>query len=194
MEIAVDIRKHQGVGISNRVLGMIFILATEAMFFAGLISAFVVNQAGNAWPPINQPRLPVEVTGINTVILLLSAVTLFMARRSASEGANKRSYAFLVATLLFGAMFLVIQGSEWIKLIEFGLTSSSSLYGAFFYTIIGIHGLHVLIGMLILVYLYRSLKKLGEVQDQLDNFTFYGMYWYFVVGIWPLLYYLVYLT
>jgi len=117
-----------------------------------------------------------------------------LATRSVSEGVTKRTYALLVATLIFGAMFLGIQGSEWIKLIGFGLTSSSSLYGAFFYTIIGIHGLHVLIGMVILIYLFRSINQSSEVQVQMDNFTFYGMYWYFVVGIWPVLYGLVYLS
>lgn len=193
MELSVDIKPHQGAGLSDKVLGMVFILATEAMFFAGLISAFVVNKAGNTWPPVNQPRLPIEMTAVNTVILLLSAVTLYLANRSASNGVTKKTISLLVATLLFGAMFLGIQGTEWIKLIGFGLTTSSSLFGAFFYTIIGIHGFHVLIGMLLLLYLFRLLRKPAQVSIQLDNLTFYGMYWYFVVGIWPILYYLVYL-
>lgn len=188
--------RENSSGVTDRVLAMVFILTTEAMFFGGLISAFIVNQAGNSWPPANQPRLPIEMTAINTVILLLSAVTLFMASRSLSSktGAAKKTAAWIGATLLLGMIFLGIQGSEWIKLIGFGLTTSSSIYGAFFYTIIGIHGFHVLIGMVLLAFLLKALKQPEGVIAHKDHLTFFGMYWYFVVGIWPLLYYLVYLT
>src|SRR5210317_2226857 len=61
--------------VSNGVLGMVFLIITEVMFFAGLISAYLVNRAGNpVWPPDDQPRLPVEITAINTLILLLSGL------------------------------------------------------------------------------------------------------------------------
>ena len=73
---------NQNKLVSNGIIGMLLVLATEGMFFAGLISAYVVNRAGAmAWPPEGQPRLPIEVTAINTLVLLASAVTIFLFGR-----------------------------------------------------------------------------------------------------------------
>ncbi|MFN8299853.1 MAG: cytochrome c oxidase subunit 3, partial [Chitinophagales bacterium] len=78
MQMAIEQQEEQSTGLSNGILGMLFLLTTEFMFFAGLISAFVVNTAKEpVWPPMGQPRLPIEVTAINTIILLFSGITFF---------------------------------------------------------------------------------------------------------------------
>jgi len=182
--------------VSNGVLGMVFLLATEGMFFAGLISAYIVNRSAvTEWPPYDQPRLPIEVTAVNTLILILSA--FFFSRFSkkfkltSDRSSGKR---LLILAIVLGANFLLIQGTEWVRLIGFGLTTTSSLYGAFFYLIIGAHGLHVLAGLLILLYLLNAFSKNEPADVTINKISVCGMYWYFVVGIWPILYYLVYLT
>lgn len=182
-------------GVSNGVLGMIFLLTTEAMFFAGLISAYIVNRSAvMEWPPVNQPRLPIEVTAVNTLFLILSAVSFYLfTRRFKLSGNTTAALKFLVITILFGVNFLFIQGTEWIKLLDYGLSSTSSLYGAFFYLIIGAHALHVIAGVVILFYLVFSLKRSVAIEVSKNKITVCGIYWYFVVGIWPMLYYLVYL-
>ncbi len=178
---------------SNGVMGMLFLLVTEIMFFAGLISAYIVNRAGNMlWPPYNQPRLPVEVTAINTVILMCSALVFYFFFKKFNS--KKNALSLLSLSILLDATFLCVQGSEWIKLIHYGLTTSSSLYGAFFYTIIGIHGLHVLVGLFILLYLFFTLKNnTVSFENAKNKIIVSGMYLYFVVAIWPVLYFLVYL-
>ena len=174
--------------IPDAVLGMIFLLAAELMFFSGLISAFVVNKTGAiAWPPAGQPRLPVEMTAINSFILVMSGVLLFLSEK-------KNSKRLLSLSILSGVTFLLIQGSEWVKLLGFGLSSSGSIYGAFFYVIIGAHGLHVLAGLALLIYLFFSLQKNNEEQTMKTTFTAFSLYWYFVVAIWIPLYVLVYLN
>lgn len=181
---------------SNGVIGMVFVLATEAMFFAGLISAYIVNRAGAmVWPPPGQPRLPIEITEINTFIFLASAVTLFLFSRKmkATTYLNKKSNGWLISSIILGVTFLIVQGSEWIKLINFGLTTHSSIYGAFFYTLIGLHGTHVIVGLIILFYLLNSLKKELPFGDLRNRITVCSMYWYFIVILWPVLYVLVYL-
>jgi heme/copper-type cytochrome/quinol oxidase subunit 3 len=95
--------------------------------------------------------------------------------------------------MLLGIIFVSIQGVEWAKLIGFGLTTSSSLYGAFFYTIIGMHAFHVIVGITILFYLYSKLKS-KRTTDVQNKISICSLYWYFVVGIWPVLYALVYLS
>lgn len=197
MEIALSTPiKNKNIA-SDGVIGMIFLLATEAMFFAGLISAYVVNRAGaKVWPPYGQPRLPIEITALNTLILISSAVLLFIFSKKfkSNYSITKNSRKLLSLVILLGGVFVTVQGTEWIKLISYGLTTTSSLYGSFFYLIIGAHAIHVIAGLLILFYLYFLLKKPNSFEFSKNKTTICSMYWYFVVGIWPLLYFLVYLT
>jgi cytochrome c oxidase subunit III len=184
-------QQFPGKAISNGVIGMTLLIATEIMLFAGLISAYLVNKAGANWPPANQPRLPVEVTAVNTVLLMASAFTIYWFGKKYTEKGGNR---LLVATILLGMSFVSIQGIEWVKLIDFGLTAKSSLYGAFFYTLIGFHGVHVCAGLLILLYLLFSIRKINNAQHSREVISTCSLFWYFVVGIWPVLYILVYLA
>lgn len=177
----------------NGIIGMLFLLATEIMFFGGLISAYIINRAGTgAWPPPGQPRLAVELTGVNTFFLLLSAATIYLVNSKLINKNLPAAKKLMVATIFLGLTFLFIQGSEWVKLLNFGLTTRSGLYGAFFYTIIGAHALHVLVGISVLFYLLFSFKS-QPLEEISVRVKVGGLYWYFVVGIWPVLYYLVYL-
>ncbi|HUI26024.1 MAG TPA: cytochrome c oxidase subunit 3, partial [Candidatus Kryptonia bacterium] len=127
--------------LPNAVIGTLAFVGSEAMFFAGLISAFLVLRAGSeAWPPVDQPRLPIVVTTINTLILLASGYTMQRAVRAARAAERHALSEWLGATLLLGALFLAVQGSEWLRLLSYGLYASSGLYGATFYTLIGAHG------------------------------------------------------
>ncbi len=191
----LQLEKNQEQTIPNMVLGILFLITTEIMFFAGIISAFIVNKAGMEWPPEGQPRLPAEVTGINTLILLVSGGTLYFAIKSFKKNSLKLSKYLLFASIFFGGMFLIVQGKEWIKLIGFGLTTTSSIYGAFFYFIIGTHGVHALAGLFLLVYLFFKVKNIKSIQmDFLEKFSAFSLFWSFVVCIWPVLYWLVYLN
>lgn len=145
--------------------------------------------------PANQPRLPVEVTAVNTLVLLASAFTIFLFGNKIrkSSAIDKKSTGLLITTIILGATFLAVQGTEWVRLIGFGLTAHSSLYGAFFYTLIGIHGLHVIAGLIVLLYLLSSLTKPALVEEAKNRVVVCSMYWYFVVAVWPVLYVLVYL-
>ena len=92
--------------VSNARLGLLVFLGAEAMFFVGLIGAFLVFRLGSeVWPPPAQPRLPVGVTGINTVILLFSGLTGHLALRAVREGDSKRLIRWILTTVL-GAAFL----------------------------------------------------------------------------------------
>ncbi len=181
--------------INKSLLGMMIFLGTEVMFFAGLISTFLILRAGSVnWPPPGQPRLPVAVTGINTLFLLLSGYTIHRALKTIRKGHPQAPTRWLLATGVLGGIFLGVQGSEWIHLVNYGLTFTSSLYGATFYALIGCHGLHVLAAMIALLV---TISKAWGGQYTIDEHTgveLCRMYWYFVVGIWPILYLLVYLS
>ena len=180
--------------ISNARLGLLMFLAAEAMFFAGLIGAFLVYRLGSpAWPPPFQPRLPVEATGINSLVLLASGLTIRGALRAVRAGRPRRLTQWLVTTALLGAVFLGIQGYEWIRLVDFGLKVSSGVYGATFYTLIGCHGLHVLGALLWLLAVTVMAQQGGFTARNHTAVDLCAMYWTFVVALWPVLYGLVYL-
>ena len=176
--------------VDNRVLGMLIFVASEAMFFAGLISGFTIVRSGAlVWPPPGQPRLPVEETAFNTVALLVSGLLLFVARRAFHRD-RSRCARWLAASIGLGAFFVVFQGVEWLQLIQFGLTLTSSTLGGFFYLIVGLHALHAVIALGLLLRVWRRLQR-GWLAD--GHFAAIAVFWYFVVGLWPIIYLRVYL-
>jgi len=179
---------------SNAWLAVLMLLGAEAMFFAGLIGAFLVFRiASPIWPPPFQPRLPIEVTGANTLILLASAVTIRLGLRAIQRGELARLMRLMSWTAAAGTIFLLIQGFEWFRLLHFGLTLSSSIYGGLFYTIIGCHALHVFGALIWLLVVFQKAHSGKYTRENYVGLQTCGMYWTFVVGLWPVLYGLVYL-
>jgi heme/copper-type cytochrome/quinol oxidase subunit 3 len=179
---------------SNAWLATVMFLGAEAMFFAGLIGAFIVFRIGSSiWPPPFQPRLPVGITGVNTIVLLASAVTMHMALRSVRAGAMRRLKRMLATTAALGGVFLLIQGFEWARLIHFGLTVSSSIYGGLFYTLIGFHAFHVAGALAWLILVFVRANRGCFSRQKYTGLQVCAMYWTFVVALWPILYGLVYL-
>jgi cytochrome c oxidase subunit 3 len=179
---------------SNAWVAVLMFLGAEAMFFAGLIGAYLVFRLGSPlWPPPFQPRLPVVVTGLNTLILIASAVTMHWSLKSVRGNDRQTLMRCLVYTAALGAIFLVIQGFEWLRLIHYGLTVSSSVYGGLFYTLIGFHGLHVFGALIWLLVVLLQAKRGRFSKAHHVGLQTCAMYWTFVVALWPVLYGLVYL-
>ena len=180
--------------LDNVRLAMLFLICGEVMFFGGLVSAFLVLRVTAVqWPPPLQPRLPVGVTGINTLVLLASSVAMAAAVRALPQ----RDGHLLVRRLLIagglGAAFLCVQGYEWIRLVGYGLTMWSGAYGTTFYTVIGTHAAHVLAAV-VWVGITAWLAALGRFVDgQGSALRACAIYWHFVVALWPILYVAVYL-
>jgi heme/copper-type cytochrome/quinol oxidase subunit 3 len=181
--------------LDNVRLAMMFFLGAEVMFFAGLVSAFLVLRlAAPFWPPPLQPRLPLLVTGLNTLVLLASSVALLGATRAQRRGDAAGLRRGLALTAALGALFLAIQGYEWARLIQYGLTLTSGAYGATFYTLIGTHAAHVL-GALVWLAVTLGLAARGRFQDgRTGPLRACAIYWHFVVALWPVLYVAVYLA
>ncbi|MBI4380030.1 MAG: heme-copper oxidase subunit III [candidate division NC10 bacterium] len=184
-----------GPPVSNARLGMLVFLAFEGMFFAGLLGTFLVFRLGSQfWPPVGQPRLPILVTSANTAILLFSSWTMRNGLRAMRKGDWDGLTTGLSWTALLGTTFLIVQGSEWLRLIRHGLTLSAGIYGATFYTLIGCHGLHVLGAVIWLLIARIGLSDKRFWARRQVGVELGGMYWYFVVALWPVLFALVYLS
>jgi heme/copper-type cytochrome/quinol oxidase subunit 3 len=179
----------------NVKLGMLFFISGEIMFFGGLVSAFLVLRvSAPVWPPPLQPRLPLGVTGVNTLVLLASSVAMVAALRALARGDRSALVRRLVVTAGLGALFLLVQGYEWARLVHFGLTLSSGIYGSTFYTLIGTHAAHVL-GALVWLAVTVALAARGRFADgRTGPLRACSMYWHFVVALWPILYVAVYLA
>jgi len=173
-------------------IGMALFVFTEVMLFAGFISAFVIVRSSaplGTWPPDGQPRLPFERTALNTLMLLASGVALFVAGRRHRSGTRGVAAAWLGAALALGLAFVALQGGEWAALLRQGLTLTSSQLGSFFYVIVGTHALHAAAAIVALVFAWRALL-VGTLRP--THLTAVSMFWYFVVLVWPFIWWQVY--
>jgi cytochrome c oxidase subunit 3 len=173
------------------MLAMLVFIVTEVMMFAGFISAFTISKANagpTMWPPPGQPRLPAQATMLNTAVLLISGVLLFIAYRAFKKEPQRATWPYLSAFTLGGA-FVALQGREWLGLLSQGMTLTSSTLGAFFYLIVGAHALHAMAAILALGIGFVQLKR-GTLSG--GFFLACVCFWTFVVGMWPVIYLRVY--
>jgi heme/copper-type cytochrome/quinol oxidase subunit 3 len=177
--------------VPSGLLGMVIFVGTEVMFFAGLISAFTIARAGarpDQWMLPTEPMLPAASTLVNTFALLVSGAWTFAAHRAHRRG-DAGAARLLLAAWIFGAAFVALQGREWVGLVAQGLTIRSSALGSFFYLIVGAHAVHAAGALVALGVAWRRLRH-----GTLTAGFFLGAqtFWYFVVGLWPIIYLRVY--
>lgn len=174
--------------VPSEVFATLVFIFTELMFFGGLVSAHTITRSlWPVWPPPGQPRLPIEATAFNTAVLVASAVLMVVAGRRPDISLARGPFT---GAMLLGAFFVLAQGYEWFGLLSEGLTLHSSNHGAFFYLIVGTHAFHVVAGLGVLVWLRGHLVR-GTLTA--NAFQAGRIYWYFVVLLWPVLYWRVYL-
>lgn len=190
MTAAVALTGQRTPAISNVVLGTLTFVIVEMMFFTALISAYVVIKAGAGlrWVPPPDVRLPVEATAVNTIALLISGVLMVLAVLLFAKAQRKAHWAFFGAMAL-GTAFVVFQGQEWLKLMSLGMTMTSGVFGASFFLLIGAHALHAVSAIAAMAYLGFKIKE-GTLH--IEHMRAMMIYWLFIVGIWPLIYRLVY--
>jgi len=179
--------------VSNTRLAVIMLITGETMLFAGLIGMYLIFRLSAAtWPPPDLPRLPLGITVLNTIVLFASIVPMRLALASARANRPDAAARAVARTTMLGALFLAIQGIEWFRLVTHGLKLSSGTYGATFYVVIGCHAFHVLaavVWLATLTLLARSRPLTSRHHAGLEMCT---LYWYFVCGLWAVLFPLVY--
>lgn len=173
--------------VESEVVAMVIFVFTEVMLFGAFLSAYTIISSGapgNVWPPPTDPALPTAATGIATIGLLLSAVAVFLAGRSPGH-----ALTWLRGAAGLAIAFLTWQVVEGVRLVNEGLTLTSSAHGGFFYTIVGAHALHAVVAVLVLLWSIGRLRA-GRMSEAL--FRAVRIFWYFVAGLWPVLYLVVY--
>lgn len=176
-------------------IGMWVALASIAMMFTSLSSAYIVRSGSpaNDWVPLALPR----VLFASTAIILVSSVTLEIARRSLKRSLHDAYAKYVLVTALLGVGFLASQVMAWRQLAAQGIYLASHPHSSFFYLLTGAHAIHLLGGLLALVFLwFRSRHRLGEPaqvakrQATADAVT---IYWHFMDGLWLYLFLLLFL-
>lgn len=174
--------------------GMVFFLASEAIFFANLIASYLYLRiretgSGQPWPP-KGVEINIPLVAINTVILLSSSFPMHFAARAISKG-NKRGLTIgLILTVILGSIFLSIQAWEY---THANFTPSTGVFGSTFFTLTGFHGAHVTAGVIfLLICFFRSLR--GDFsKDRHFAVSAAEMYWHFVDVVWVFLFLLLYI-
>jgi len=189
--------EHHGTptwqGIPTTKFAIWLFLASEVMFFAGLIGAYIVLRGGAPEWPVVSNILNVPLVAGNTFILIVSSVTMVRAFAAIEDGNQKGMRAMLLATAALGIVFLSIQAMEWSALINEGTTVSTDLFGSVFFTLTGFHGLHVLGGVLALLYTIAKAFRGNFTQASHGGVELMGLYWHFVDVVWIFLFTIVYL-
>lgn len=178
--------------------GMITFLASEAMLFAGLITAYLISwiSAGHNYQPnaLKEEHFawPLLMTSINTVFLLSSSGTLWMGEKAVVKG--KAPTLWLLLTTVLGAIFVSIQYVEWTHLFKEGVWfNTGGTYTSNFFTVTGFHGLHVSIGVIFLA-ITTLMSALGRFTPHRHDFlTCVSLYWHFVDVVWIVVFAIFYI-
>jgi cytochrome c oxidase subunit III len=191
-------------------LGMWLFLITEIMFFGGMFAVYTVYR--NWYPDvfaIASSSLNEVIGALNTGVLLLSSFTMVMAVRAGQLGQQKMIVIFLILTLLFGGIFLGVKAYEWnekfeehhipgqaafhLEGIQPGDQGHAQLFFSIYFAMTGLHALHMVIGVGILLNLIRQARKGRFSASYYTPIDVAGLYWHFVDVIWIFLFPLLYL-
>lgn len=168
------------------------VVATEAMFFASLLIAFVSFSLAPGFRQQQLAALDLRSTGLFTILLFASSFTYMRAEASYRQGAPGRLRLWLLVTIALGTVFLLGQAREFHGLFSRNIDLSTNTFGTSFFTLTGFHGLHVLVGLLVLSIL-TGLSFAGDYDRPGSTiFSTVGVYWHFVDVVWAVVFLIVY--
>ena len=181
-------------GIPNGKLGMWVFLASEVMLFGGFISSYVILRTGSDHFVIPaKEMLGVPLAMINTFVLITSSVTMVLALDAVQKGNQKVLVRNLILTIVLAFCFLGIKSYEYPHKWHEGITISSGLFGSFYFTLTGLHMLHVIGGIAFISYILVNAKKGRYTPEHHERVEYAGLYWHFVDLVWVILFPIFYL-
>ena len=196
--IPYTVEERPDTGLTNSKLGIWIFLASEVMLFGGLFSAYVfLRMAAPAgdfeyWGE----KLSVPMATINTLVLISSSVTVIMAWASLKLKDFGKYKLYMGLTLLFSFIFLIIKYFEYTGKFHHGIYPSSSTFMGIYFTLTGLHGLHILGGIIVMGYMWLPIgSKMWETNPEMftNRVEVAGLYWHFVDLVWIFLFPILYL-
>jgi heme/copper-type cytochrome/quinol oxidase subunit 3 len=193
MNIPYTVEERPDTGLANGKLGIWLFLASEVMLFGALFSSYIILRNGAVeWP---MGSLSVPLGAINTVLLISSSVTMVMAWASLKLNDFGKHRLYLIATFVLAGIFLVNKYFEYAEHLNHGEGPWHSTFLAIYFTLTGLHGLHILGGMIVMAYFVGPGARLWKKNpEQFTNRIEYtGLYWHFVDLVWIFLFPILYL-
>ena len=191
MSMRGPIATHRSAtGIPTGRLAIWWLLASEDFIFGGLIACFVLFKL-NGTPGFEDASLTSVTAGaINTFVLLTSSLSVVLAHAAIEKGDREKSFKYIWYTIGFGLVFLIIKTYEYTGKIIHGHTITDNLFWSFYYTMTGLHALHVIGGMVIMALISFDIRKGYNFQ----RVELIGIYWHFVDLVWIFLFPLFYIA
>lgn len=178
-------------------MGVLLLIASESVFFLLLILAYVFYRSSpaNRGGPTPFNALDVEKTGIYSVCLYLSSLTVWLAERGLRRGSDRLWQGWLLLTIILGAAFAYGQATEYLHLLgEQNVAPGTDLFAGTFFVLTGFHGLHVIGGLILLLIVLglamRGTFKGGKHATAVETVSYY---WHFVDAVWVIIFPTVYL-
>ena len=182
-------------GVTNPKLGIWLFLASEVMLFGSLFSSYVLIRTGAETWPDQSSILSVPLAFLNTIILISSSVTMVLAWASLKSNNLSRYRLFMGLTLLGGAMFMVVKAFEYSDKFSHHLYPSTDNFLGLYFTLTGLHAIHVLGGMVVNLYLLGPGTRMWRTEPErfTNRVEVAGIYWHFVDLVWIFLFPVLYL-
>jgi len=175
----------------QRLLGFLFFLISDCVIFGDFIFSYLYLRSASAvWPPVGIERPYLYLAAVNSVVLFGSGATMHFAMEAFRAQRLSRFYGWLVATIVLGSMFLGGQAYEYTHLHD---TWAGSTFGASFFTLTGMHGFHVFIGVIFLITVLIQTRNGTYSAERHFGLTAATLYWHFVDVIWVALFFLFYI-
>ena len=193
MDIPYTVETRPDTGLYNGKLGIWLFLASEVMLFGGLFSSYMLIRTGSStWP---QHALSVPMATVNTVVLVSSSITMVMAWASLKMNQWSQHRRYLTLTMLLALVFLVVKGFEYREHLRAGEGPSHDTFFALYFTLTGVHLLHIVGGLVLMAYFLGPGAKLWtRSPEQFTNrIEATGLYWHFVDLVWIFLFPVLYL-
>jgi cytochrome c oxidase subunit 3/cytochrome o ubiquinol oxidase subunit 3 len=188
-----DQAHHSSTGLSNNKLAMWLFLGSECLLFGGLISTYMLYRGRVVTGPRPNAIFDIPFTSVSSFVLLMSSLTMVLAVTAAQRKDDSRTNLWLTVTALLGATFIGGQVYEFTTFYREGLGFTTSLFGSSFYSLTGFHGVHVSVGIILLLSLVGMIKKNKIPGDKAEVVELIGLYWHFVDIVWIVIFTLVYL-
>jgi len=182
-------------GLYNAKLGVWLFLASEVMLFGALFSSYILLRVGAPTWPHGYSILNVPLATLNTIVLISSSVSMVMSWASLMMKDFGKFRMYMGLTILAGFVFLVVKGFEYGAKFEHGLLPAESTFLAIYFTLTGLHGLHVIGGIVVNTYLWGPGSKMWKSDPArfTNRVEVAGLYWHFVDLIWIFLFPVLYL-
>ena len=180
-------------GLSNEKVAMWAFLGSECLLFGALIATYLVYKGRSINGPFPKDIYDIPFTSASSFILLMSSLTMVLAVSSIERNDHKRLRLWLTITALLGTSFIAGQIYEFTAFVREGLTLKTNLFGSSFYVLTGFHGVHVTLGILMLLSLVNLSRRGKITQAKAETVEIVGLYWHFVDVVWIVIFTVVYL-